>query len=80
MSDNEDDCTNFEKYLKTNFFAALTLQEPNKRSSFGFVIPDQDFTNNSDVDWSKSLNEINQQLYKKYNLEQSEIDFLEGNI
>ena len=79
MSDDENECQNFLKYVKTNFFAALTIQEPNKRSSFGFVIPDQDFSNNSDINWGKNTNEISRQLYKKYGLEQNEIDFLEGN-
>lgn len=79
MSDNENECLNFLKYTQTNFFCALLLQEPNRSSSFGFVIPDQDFSDNSDIDWSKDINEVSHQLYKKYGLKQDEIDFLEGN-
>lgn len=40
----------------------------------------QDFTENSDIDWSKSVAEIDQQLYKKYNLSDEEIAFIESMI
>jgi hypothetical protein len=32
------------------------------------------------IDWSKSIREIDQQLYKKYNLDQTEIDFIETRV
>ncbi len=80
MSDDKDDCDNFMKYTQTNFFAALTLQEPNRSATFGDIIPLQDFTANSDIDWSKSIPEIDQQLYRKYNLTSEEIDFIEARV
>ena len=40
----------------------------------------QDLTSNSDIDWSKSIYEIHQQLYAKYGLDQFEIDFIESTI
>ena len=43
-------------------------------------VPLQDFTSNSDIDWSKSISEIDQQLYKKYNLSQDEISFIETKV
>lgn len=43
-------------------------------------VPLQDFTANSDIDWSKSIHEIDLQLYKKYGLNQEEIDFIEKNV
>lgn len=43
-------------------------------------IPLQDFTDNSDIDWSKSIPEIDQQLYKKYNLSAEEIAFIEEKV
>ena len=46
---------------------------------FQFV-PLQDFTSNSDIDWSKSIAEIDAQLYKKYGLSEEEISFVEGMI
>lgn len=78
MSKNKTECENFKKYLQTTFFAGLVLQEPNRSSSFGYVIPDQDFSDKSDIDWSKSVEDINKQLYKKYNLDETEIAFLES--
>ena len=80
MSKNKEECDNFIKYTNTIFFAGLTIQEPNRSSSFGEIIPLQDFTNDSDIDWTKSIDDINLQLYKKYNLSKEEIDFIEGNI
>ncbi len=40
----------------------------------------QDFTEDSDIDWSQPVEDIDQQLYKKYGLEQPEIDFIEKMI
>lgn len=80
MSSKKENCDNFIKYTQTRFFAYLTLQEPNRRSSFGCVVPDQNFTNNSDIDWSQSIAEIDQQLYKKYGLDECEIKFIEEKV
>jgi len=38
-------------------------------------VPLQNFTLNSDIDWTQEIPNIDQQLYKKYNLSQDEIDF-----
>ena len=43
-------------------------------------VPLQDFTDKSDIDWSKPIPEIDQQLYKKYNLTNEEISFIESMI
>ncbi|MBL7753712.1 MAG: Eco57I restriction-modification methylase domain-containing protein, partial [Chitinophagaceae bacterium] len=43
-------------------------------------IPLQDFTSKSDIDWSKSIVEIDKQLYKKYKLTKEEIEFVESMI
>lgn len=80
MSKNKKDCDNFIKYTETNFFAGLILQEPNRRSTIGDVIPLQDFNDNSDIDWSKSIPEIDKQLYAKYGLSEEEINFIEQNV
>ena len=39
--------------------------QDNPRDVFQFV-PLQDFSDESDIDWSKSIAEIDQQLYAKY--------------
>jgi superfamily II DNA or RNA helicase len=74
------DVKNFMKYTQTRFFAYMVLNEPNRSFSFGFVIPLLDFTENSDIDWSKSISEIDQQLYVKYGLSDEEIVFIESMI
>ena len=43
-------------------------------------IPMQDFTENSDIDWSKSVNDIDKQLYAKYGLTDEEAAFIESMI
>ena len=40
----------------------------------------QDFTPQSDIDWSKSIKEIDRQLYKKYGLSEKEIEFIESKV
>lgn len=70
------------KYMETKFLRFLVGIRKNKnmtRDTYAFV-PLQDFTDNSDIDWSKSVAEIDQQLYKKYNLSEEEINFIETMI
>ena len=43
-------------------------------------VPLQNFTSNSDINWSVSIHDIDQQLYKKYGLSQQEIDFIESHV
>lgn len=71
------------KYIQTRFARFLLMLavssinlSPDK---FQFV-PIQDFTNQSDIDWNKSIREIDQQLYTKYNLTEDEIEFIEKMI
>lgn len=74
---------NMESYIKTRFFRFLLLQALTSihitKDSFQFV-PMQDFTEKSDIDWSVPVAKIDKQLYKKYNLTQEEIDFIESMI
>jgi len=43
-------------------------------------VPTLNFTPSSDIDWSKSIAEIDQQLYAKYGLTEEEIGFIESMI
>jgi hypothetical protein len=43
-------------------------------------VPNQNFTSKSDIDWSKSISEIDIQLYNKYGFTEKEIDFIESMI
>lgn len=81
--DTEDEAVTCEKYLKTKF--ARTLLGVLKATQNGSkpcyrMIPLQDFTPASDIDWSKSIHEIDLQLYKKYGLSDEEINFIETHV
>lgn len=71
------------KYIKGKFSRAmlgsLKITQDNTKEIWRKV-PLQDFTSNSDIDWSQSIENIDQQLYKKYNLSQEEIDFIESKV
>lgn len=43
-------------------------------------VPNQDFSHDSDIDWSRPIPEIDQQLYTKYGLDASEVAFIEENV
>ncbi|NRO54404.1 hypothetical protein IMAU30156_00860 [Lactobacillus helveticus] len=71
------------KYVKCKFGRALLgvrkITQDNPKSTWQYV-PLQDFTSKSDIDWTKSIPEIDQQLYKKYNLSDDEINFIETKV
>ena len=71
------------KYIKTKFarvmLGILKITQDNTSSRWRLV-PLQDFTPNSDIDWTKSVSEIDQQLYKKYDLTADEIEFIETKV
>lgn len=74
---------NCMKYIKTKFARAmlgtLKVTQDNPRETW-LNVPLQDFTGNSDIDWSKSVSEIDKQLYKKYGLSAEEISFIESKV
>ncbi len=80
---NEDSAKNLSKYFSTRF--ARFLHSLAKSSQHGTsktykFIPLQDFTSSSDIDWNKSISEIDHQLYAKYGLTVEEIEFIESMI
>lgn len=81
--DTDIEANNAYKYLCTKFSRFLLLQAlPTldiRKERFIFV-PMQNFTASSDIDWSKSVEEIDAQLYIKYNLSEEEIAFIESMI
>lgn len=78
-----EEAINLEKYIKTKFcrcmLSILKTTQDMTPSKWKYV-PDQDFTSSSDIDWNNSISNIDKQLYKKYNLSQDEIDFIENNV
>ncbi|WP_060664197.1 hypothetical protein [Bacillus sp. CHD6a] len=79
----QSEAENALKYIKTKFLRCLLgilkITQDNPPSKWAYI-PLQDFTHNSDIDWSKDIPEIDQQLYKKYGLNKSEIDFIEDKV
>lgn len=82
--DTEEETVNCKKYIQTRLVRFLANQTVNVKSTvtdntFLFV-PVQDFTNNLDIDWSQSITEIDRQLYQKYKLTKTEIQYIESTI
>ena len=71
------------KYIKSKFarvmLGILKITQDNNKDVWRHV-PLQDFSSSSDIDWSKPIPEIDQQLYKKYGLSQEETDFIESYV
>ena len=71
------------KYIKTKFARAmlgiLKITQAATRDKWAKV-PLQDFTTNSDIDWTQSIIEIDQYLYHKYGLTEEEIIFIESKV
>ena len=71
------------KYIKTRFVRALlgilkgTQDNPPERWKY---VPLQDFTSSSDIDWSKSIAEIDEQLFDKYGLDEQERNFIRTKV
>lgn len=81
--DNEEKANNCIKYWRTKFLRLLvsgikTTQHATR--NVYKLVPLQDFTSNSDIDWSQSIADIDKQLYKKYNLTDEEIEYIEKTI
>ncbi len=71
------------KYVKSKFARCLlgTLKATQHNPKDAWTnVPMQDFTSNSDIDWSKSIPGIDMQLYAKYELSDEEISFIESMI
>lgn len=71
------------KYIQSKFLRFLVSIKKNTQHSFAQVyqlVPLQDFTDKSDIDWSQSVADIDRQLYRKYNLTDDEIAFIESMI
>lgn len=80
---SEQEAENLLKYLKGKFSRALLsiLKKTQNITPGNFkYIPLQNFTSDSDINWSASIHDIDQQLYKKYGLSQQEIDFIESHV
>ena len=80
---NQTEALNLQKYFSTKFLRFLVgimkVSQNLYQNVYEFV-PLQDFTSNSKIDWTKSVSEIDKQLYKMYGLRKDEIAFIEAKI
>ena len=71
------------KYVKSKFcrsmLGILKITQDNPPEKWRFV-PLQDFTTSSDIDWSKSIEEIDEQLFDKYGLDEQERNFIKTKV
>lgn len=81
--ENEREASAVLKYVKSRFarvmLGVLKVTQDNSKTVWRYV-PLQDFTENSDIDWTRSVAEIDAQLYTKYALTPDEIAFIESTI
>ena len=81
--DERIDAENLKKYLCCKFTRILvgSLKSTNSlKENVWANVPIQNFTSSSDIDWSKPIPEIDLQLYRKYNLSDEEIAFIESHV
>lgn len=80
---SKEEGENLLLYVKSKFarvmLGILKVTQGNKPDTWEYV-PLQDFTKSSDINWSKSSSEIDQQLYEKYGLSDEEIAFIEEKV
>ncbi|CAI3477332.1 Eco57I restriction-modification methylase domain-containing protein [Enterococcus cecorum] len=76
--ESEVEAKNNMKYLKTRFarllLGVLKITQDNPPAKWKYV-PLFDFTSNSKIDWSKSIDEIDYQLFKLFSFDDDEIKF-----
>lgn len=78
-----EEATSILKYIKTKFarcLLSILKVTHNNAKPVWRLIPLQNFTSSSDIDWSKSVHEIDLQLYRKYGLDEDEIYFIETHV
>ena len=81
--DTEAEAEACATYVKTKFARAMLgiLKTTQHNSAIKWKhVPLQDFTSTSDIDWSKSIPQIDEQLYAKYGLDTEEIAFIETKV
>ena len=81
--DTKEEAEAAMKYVKSKFartmLGILKITQDNNRETWRLV-PLQDFTVNSDIDWSQSVAGIDRQLYAIYGLDEREIEFIETHV
>ncbi len=77
------ECKALIKYISTKFVRALLSSlkvTPHVTKETWANVPMQDFSEHSDIDWTKSISDIDNYLFQKYGLDSSEIEFIKNNV
>ena len=81
--DTQSEAEAILKYVKSKFartmLGILKVTQNNAKPTWAYV-PLQDFTSSSDIDWSKSIAEIDEQLFVKYGLDDEEKNFIRTKV
>lgn len=81
--DNEFEMNNLYKYLQTKFLRFMVGILKSSQNTTQIVYrfaPIQDFTDKSDIDWTKSIPDIDDQLFKKYKFSEEECKHINKSI
>lgn len=79
----KDEANNCLKYMKTKFFRYLVgIQKHDQGASKSIYkyVPNQNFTEESDINWNSEIESIDKQLFKKYLLNEDEINYINKKI
>ena len=79
----KEEAINLQKYMNTKFLrfvVGILKTSQNVTQNVYQFVPLQDFTNKSDIDWTKSLSEIDNQLFDKYKLSEDERKYINDKI
>lgn len=77
FTDDKRSAINANKYFNTSFYRAGISSKMtgwHKFASWHSLVPIQDFSDDSDIDWSGSLKSIDEQLYRKYGFTDDDIE------
>src|SRR5574344_70416 len=81
--DTKKEMENAKLYMQSKLFrilVAINKITQDAASKVYSIVPIQDFTDKSDINWDESIENIDKQLYQKYDLDENEISFIESMI
>ena len=80
---NKAEAQNVVSYLKTRFvrflLSTILLTQNIAKDKFAYI-PVLEFSDNTDIDWNRTISELDIQLYAKYHLTKEESAFIESVI
>lgn len=81
--DTKEEAENLAKYMKTKFLrymVHIVKMSQNVTQIVYKYVPLLDFSTYDEIDWSKTIKEIDEQLYRKYNFSMEEVEMIESTI